>query len=278
MQPFLSLEQLPDLPWSLSVDSPEHLRKELIVVEPVSLKKLHDGQVRRDEIVVKMCDPHPQNMLRERNADLLVKHPAEIFPAEPELVRQLLKSDGLGVVHLDVVKNLLDPLPLSALLFHIVREERDGKMLHKQVENLKDNGLRLQPESFLLIYIMRDELLEELAHLEIRLELLLGQLIPAAPELYTCLPFDPHGSRVSDEEFPVHKDADLHEGLGAAQLVHPVRVDRYELPLNKREQVSVQNDIRAPIQKVDQLQLPLKMGSVILPVVREIVHTDAGIL
>ena len=84
-------------------------------------------------------------------------------------------------------------------------------MPHEQVKYIQYNGFRLQAIPLRLIDVERNQLLEQFAHLQIRFQLFMDQLVPAAAVHIGSLAPVFQMPRPQFEEFPVHPDIDLHK-------------------------------------------------------------------
>ena len=76
-----------DLARRIAVHLLEHAAEQLIVGKSVSAQDLHDRIIRRADVVIDMREPHVVNVLRERNADVLTEHAAEIVAVQADCSR-----------------------------------------------------------------------------------------------------------------------------------------------------------------------------------------------
>ena len=108
-----------DLTGRITVDFLEHAAEQFVIGKPVLVKHLQNRFVRRTDVVVDVSEPHVVDMLRERNADILPEHAAEIVAVETKDIRDLFKGQRLHIVLVDVRNDLLDPELIAARLGEI---------------------------------------------------------------------------------------------------------------------------------------------------------------
>ena len=68
----------------MSVDFAEHTAEQFVIGQAVVFQQFHDRGISGDQVVIKMRDPHPVDMLGESYTEGAVEQAAEVFAAKTE--------------------------------------------------------------------------------------------------------------------------------------------------------------------------------------------------
>jgi hypothetical protein len=205
-----------------------------------------------------MGHPHLIQMLFKWNADFLGEKAAEILVAESKAIRNLIEGNRLCVVFSDVGDDLFDTALVFRRLRKIIPVELDGKMRQQLEQNMKDQGLDLDPVAIGTVDAQLRQFGERITDFQIISHQLFGELCPVTDDLIIALVFHERSNI-----FVIDMDDKLHIILGTSELMDPAGVNDDELPLDHGVSVSLRSHFSPAVEKI----CDLKSG---VPVCRDI--------
>ena len=210
---------------------------------------LHDRDIRRAQIVINMGHPHLIQMLFKWNADFLGEKAAEILVAESKAIRNLIEGNRLCVVFSDVGDNLFDTALVFRRLRKIIPVELDGKMRQQLEQNMKDQGLDLDPVAIGTFDAQLRQLGERITDFQIISHQLFGELCPVTDDLIIALVFHERSNI-----FVIDMDDELHIILRTSEFVDPAGIDDNEFPFDHCVSVSLSRHLCPAVEKICDLQ------------------------